>query len=554
MVEQRRLTTQQVAARLGIKPETVYAYVSRGLLGSRRGAGGRASTFDPDEVERLARRRRGRPDAGSAAEREHDAAGPVYSGVTLIEGDRYYYRGVDPVELARRTSFEAVAWWLWTGQERLDPPFVAPSEGLAAARAAGDALPPQAGLVDRLRVAAVAAATVDPVRFDLRPGTVAATARGLIATFVDALPRRDGRGEETGLDAPGRGGAAVQGEGEVTGRLGPGSQVGRGGRAHRGAAGHGDPVGHRGATAGNGDPLTHGSRVGDGGAARHGGPAAHGSAAGDGHPMTRGGRVGDGGAARHGGPAAHGSAAGDGHPTTHGGATDHGTTSDQSGTSGEGEIIAERLWPRLTDRPAGPYAVHILDRALVLLIDHGLAASTVTARAAASARAHPYAVVSAALGAAEGPLHGGASGLAHRMLTDVLERGAGPVVAEHLRAGRRIPGLGHRLYRTTDPRAQVLFERLAAMPEAAPALAAARAVTETAATHLPLPANVDLALATLTVAAGMPPEAGEAIFTVARTAGWIAHALEEYDERALRVRVTGRYEGPPPPQPLPALF
>ncbi|SEF08665.1 citrate synthase [Jiangella alba] len=430
MVEQRRLTTQQVAARLGVKPETVYAYVSRGLLGSRRGAGGRASTFDPDEVERLARRRRGRPDAGSAVEREHDAAGPVYSGVTLIEGDRYYYRGVDPVELARRTSFEPVAWWLWTGEERLDPQFVAPAAGLAAARAAGDALPPQAGLVDRLRVAAVAAAAVDPVRFDLRPGTVAATARGLIATFVDALPRRDGRSEDTGRD----------------------------------------------------------------------------------------------------------------------------TTGSTGGAAAEGEFIAERLWPRLTDRPAGPYAVHILDRALVLLIDHGLAASTVTARAAASARAHPYAVVSAALGTAEGPLHGGASGLAHRMLIDVLERGAEPVVAEHLRAGRRIPGLGHRLYRTNDPRAQVLFERLAAMPEAAPALAAARAVTETAATHLPLPANVDLALATLTVAAGMPPEAGEAIFTVARTAGWIAHALEEYDERALRVRVTGRYEGPPPPQPLPSLF
>ncbi len=421
MAEQRRLTTQQVAARLGVKPETVYAYVSRGLLGSRRGPGGRASTFDPDEVERLARRRRGRPDSAPASARDQDAAGPVYSAVTLIEGDRYFYRGVDPVVLAQRVSFEAVAWWLWTGDQRPGPAFETPAAGLAAARAVGAALPPQAGLVDRLRVAAVAAATADPVRFDLRPRTVAATARGLIATFVDALPRRDG--------------------------------------------GDGDGDG--------GDPA--------------------------------------------------------------------------------GDSIAARLWPRLTTRPADPYAVATLDTALVLLIDHGLAASTVTARAAASARAHPYAVVSAALGAAEGPLHGAASGLAHRMLTDVLERGAGPVVAEHLRAGRRLPGLGHRLYRTTDPRAQVLFERLAAVPEAAPVLAAAHAVTETAATHLPLPANVDLALATLSVSAAMPPEAGETIFAVARTAGWIAHALEEYDERALRVRVTGRYEGPPPPQPLPSL-
>lgn len=416
MADQRRLTTQQVAARLGVKPETVYAYVSRGLLGSRRGPGGRVSTFDPDEVERLAHRRRGRPSTGPAEAREHDAAGPVFSGVTLIEGDRYYYRGVDPIELARRASFEEVAWWLWTRDQRPGPPFTAPAEGLAAARAAGDALPEQAGLVDRLRVAAIAAAAVDPVRFDLRPRTVAATARGLIAVLVDALPRRDG--------AP-------------------------------------------------------------------------------------------------------------------------------SGVA-EGSIAA-RLWPRLTARPADAHAVATLDTALILLIDHGLAASTVTARAAASARAHPYAVVSAALGAVEGALHGAASGLAHRMLTDVLERGAGPVVAEHLRAGRRVPGLGHRLYRTADPRAQVLFERLAALPEAQSVLAAAHAVTETAATHLPLPANVDLALATLSVATAMPPEAGETIFAVARTAGWIAHALEEYDERALRVRVMGRYEGPPPPVPPPSL-
>lgn len=413
MAAKRRLSTQQVAARLGVKPETVYAYVSRGLLGSRRGPGGRASTFDPDEVERLAHRRRGEP--GGPARRDQDAAGPVYSSVTLIDGSQFFYRGVDAIALARRYGFEEVAWWLWTGALEPGVTFTAPAEALAAARAASAALPPQAGLVDRLRVAAVAAATVDPVRFDLRPRTVAATARGLVATFVDALPRDDPR---TALD--------------------------------------------------DGDPG-----------------------------------------------------------------------------------IAARLWPRLTARPADANTVAILDTALVLLIDHGLAASTVTARATASARAHPYAVVSAALGTLEGPLHGAASGLAHRMLTDVLERGAGPVVAEHLRAGRRLPGLGHRLYTDVDPRAQTLFALLEHVPAAEPVLAAAHAVTETVATHLPLPANIDLALATLSVATAMPPEAGETIFAVARTAGWIAHALEEYDERALRVRVTGRYEGPPPPQPMP---
>lgn len=493
MAEQRRMTTQQVAARLGVKPETVYAYVSRGLLGSRRGPGGRASTFDPDDVERLARRRRGRPGAGPDAKGDQDTAGPVYSAVTLIEGDRYYYRGVDPVALAARASFEEVAWWLWTGDQRPGPPFVAPGGGLAAARAAGDALPPQAGLVDRLRVAAVAAATVDPVRFDLRPRTVAATARGLIATFVDALPRRDGgpAGRAESTEAAGSpGSAGPMGSARLAASPGSARPTGSAGSAERGTE-------------------TGAGRV----------PGTESAAP----PAPTG-------------PAEGGTGTG---------------TSVVPAPPSSGGSIAARLWPRLTARPADPHAVATLDTALVLLIDHGLAASTVTARAAASARAHPYAVVSAALGAVEGPLHGAASGLAHRMLADVLDRGAGPVVAEHLRAGRRLPGLGHRLYRETDPRAQVLFDRLAAVPDAAPVLAAAHAVTETAATHLPLPANVDLALATLSVATAMPPEAGETIFAVARTAGWIAHALEEYDERALRVRVTGRYEGPPPPQPLP---
>ncbi|MEU1152480.1 citrate/2-methylcitrate synthase, partial [Streptomyces sp. NPDC005918] len=74
----------------------------------------------------------------------------------------------------------------------------------------------------------------------------------------------------------------------------------------------------------------------------------------------------------------------------------------------------------------------------------------------------------------------------------------------------------------------------------------------TAARHTDLHANVDLALAVLTVSSGMPAEAGETIFAVARTAGWIAHALEEYGERPLRMRPSGQYVGLRPPQPLPA--
>lgn len=152
----------------------------------------------------------------------------------------------------------------------------------------------------------------------------------------------------------------------------------------------------------------------------------------------------------------------------------------------------------------------------------------------------------------EGPLHGAASGLAHRMLAEVLERGgAAPVVADHLRTGRRVPGLGHRLYTGEDPRARALFDLLARIPQAAPALAAARDVVATTARHSPLHANVDLALAVLSVSSGMAAEAGETVFAISRTAGWIAHALEEYGERPLRMRPSGHYTGPRPPQPLP---
>ncbi|MYT21472.1 citrate synthase, partial [Streptomyces sp. SID7760] len=143
--------------------------------------------------------------------------------------------------------------------------------------------------------------------------------------------------------------------------------------------------------------------------------------------------------------------------------------------------------------------------------------------------------------------------LAHRMLAEALERGgAAPVVADHLRAGRRVPGLGHRLYEGEDPRATALFARLEGVPQAGPALAAAREVVATAASRRGgLHANVDLALAVLTVSCGMPAEAGETVFAVSRTAGWMAHALEEYQERPLRMRPSGQYQGPRPPQPLP---
>ncbi|MEU9762016.1 citrate synthase [Streptomyces sp. NPDC001834] len=422
----RRLSTKETADRLGVKPETVYAYVSRGQLSSRRAPGGRGSTFDAAEVDALARR---------SGRREPSAAGTgdlvFRTGITLIESDRYYFRGVDATELALRYAYEEVAEWLWTGVLRPGIRFAAPAEALAAARRAVDALPAHSGSTDRLRVAVVAAATADPLRFDLSREAVIAGARSLIPTLVRALP-------------------AV---------------------------------------------------------------SAASSTADDGERASV----------------------------------------DEERAPAKEVALARLLWPKLTARPVDGPSVAVLDTALALLIDHDLAASTLAARVAASAHAHPYAVVSAGLGVLEGPLHGAASGLAHRMLTEVLERGSAvPVVADQLRTGRGVPGLGHRLYASEDPRARTLFALLADVPQAASALAAARDVVATAARHAPLHANVDLALAVLSVCSGMAAEAGETVFAVSRTAGWIAHALEEYEERPLRIRPCGQYGGPRPPQPLPS--
>ncbi|MGN5635642.1 citrate/2-methylcitrate synthase, partial [Streptomyces sp. AC154] len=184
----QRLTTRETAERLGVKPETVYAYVSRRQLSSNRAPGGRGSTFDPAEVDALARRTGRREPASPAGELS------FRTGITLIEGDRYCFRGVDATELARRHTYEEIAEWLWTGELRTGAHFTAPREALASARRTVGALPAHSGSTDRLRVAVVAAAAADPLRFDLSREAVLGSARSLIPTLVGALPTVDADG------------------------------------------------------------------------------------------------------------------------------------------------------------------------------------------------------------------------------------------------------------------------------------------------------------------------------------------------------------------------
>ncbi len=216
-----------------------------------------------------------------------------------------------------------------------------------------------------------------------------------------------------------------------------------------------------------------------------------------------------------------------------------------SDSPGDGSV-ARRLWPVLTPAPADPELVRCLQSALILLADRGLAASTVAVRAAASARANPYAVIGSGLGALDGVLHGGVGTAAYRLLEQVMASGdVERTLAEYLRREQPVPGIGLHGARS-DPRAVALLDLLGGAPAAAPALAAARSVTAALRPHGRSEPNIDLATAVLAHAAGMPASAGEAIFGVGRSVGWIAHAVEEYRERPLRWRGRELYTGPRP--------
>jgi citrate synthase len=407
------LTAAEAAKRLGVKPATLYAYVSRGVLSRGKAADGRGSLFDPAEVEQLARRGRPRRPPGAV-----DIT--VESAITELTDNSLRFRGLDVTRLAVSRTFEEVAELLWTGEFPPAAPAQAASPSgtwratpaaLASGRAAQAGLPAGTRPLDRLQVIVPAMAATDPLRLQLDRSAVLAAARNLIAGMVDCLP------------AP------------------PASPA----------------------------PST---------------------------PST---------------PPAP---------------------------------IAERLWLKLCDRRAAPELLRALSAALVLLADHELAASTLAARAAASVRADPYAVVGTGLGAMSGALHGGASLGAETLIAAASGPDDVPrVVGELLRRGEKVPGFGHFIYRRGDPRAIALLGLVRRAAPKSGQLAIAEAVlAEVRQKSLPEP-NIDFAIATLARVAGMVTGAGEAIFAVSRTAGWIAHALEAYaGDGPLRPRAvyTGR--------------
>jgi citrate synthase len=200
---------------------------------------------------------------------------------------------------------------------------------------------------------------------------------------------------------------------------------------------------------------------------------------------------------------------------------------------------------------ADPKAVKAIDTYWICTAEHGLNASTFTARVVASTGADCGAALSAAVGALSGPLHGGAPAYVKPMLEEVSASGdPDGWVKERLDAGKRIMGFGHRVYRAEDPRSRILKET--ARELGSPQIQIAERLEEAALAELerrkpdrPLKTNVEYYSALVLDVAEIPPPLAPAMFACSRVAGWSAHILEQ--KRTGRLfRPSARYIGPAP--------
>ena len=206
------------------------------------------------------------------------------------------------------------------------------------------------------------------------------------------------------------------------------------------------------------------------------------------------------------------------------------------------------------DRPSA-LATRAFDMALVLHAEHELNASTFAARVTAATLSDLHSAVVAGISALKGPLHGGANAEVMRMLIDLGEEARGDRIDEVIRGKlarkEKIPGFGHRVYRTEDPRAthlrqmsreigqQVGHTRWFAMSERIEAFMKR---------EKKLDANVDFYSASTYYVLGIPIELFTPVFAASRTSGWTAHILEQYADNRL-IRPRAEYTGPTYPQP-----
>lgn len=185
----------------------------------------------------------------------------------------------------------------------------------------------------------------------------------------------------------------------------------------------------------------------------------------------------------------------------------------------------------------------LFDAALILCADHELNASSFTARVVASTGADPYAVVSAALAALSGPKHGGAVLRVYALIEECESSGSpDATVLARARRGESVPGFGHMLYPDGDPRYSALMSLLSSHFATSPRFQLCQSLSDVARTVSGLSPNIDFALATLAYVVNQPANFSAALFALGRSAGWIAHAVEQYaDSRLIRPRA--RYIG-----------
>ncbi|MGW6302858.1 citrate/2-methylcitrate synthase [Streptomyces niveus] len=396
------MPVSQAAKMLGVKPATVYAYISRGLLSSTRLPEDRRSWISRAEVEAFARRPGARPVALSGTDGDPvllettAASGPVAgSDVGGIVGHRLLYRGRDATDLLKSGSYGAVAELLWTGRpgtSQLRLPEQPTRDLLATLQ---DTMPTASLPLDRLKAAAVLLGASDPFRYDLSRSAVISIARTLAPAFVESLPAR----------APAR-------EAQL-----------------------------------------------------------------------------------------------------------------------EGDSLATRLWSKLSDAEPSPAQLSLLSGALILLAEHGLGPSTRAAREAAGSEADPYSVVLAGTSVASGLLLGGGSSLAVQAWLEEIDSvtEVPQVLADRLVRGDRVSGFGQPRYPGPDPRAAALMTLLADSGGDQDRQHIVREVVDLVRSRRDLAPNAEFALGAMCFVHRMPRGAGEAVFVIARSAGWIAHAIEEYE-------------------------
>lgn len=213
---------------------------------------------------------------------------------------------------------------------------------------------------------------------------------------------------------------------------------------------------------------------------------------------------------------------------------------------------ANLLWMLNGSMPSDT-AIKTMDIALILHADHELNASTFAARVIAATLSDVHSAITGAIGALKGPLHGGANEAVMRLLYSIEKAGADPVeyVKSMLAAKQKVPGCGHRVYKTEDPRATHLrrmSEQLgkdAGQPEW---FEMSRAIELYVKTAKGLNANVDFYSASTYKILGIDIDLYTPIFAVSRIAGWTAHIIEQLDDNRL-IRPRAEYIGPPYPSP-----